>query len=42
MYICGNCKRKIEKFEHFIRCPYCSYRIMYKPSLPIARTIKAR
>ncbi|MEM2974588.1 MAG: DNA-directed RNA polymerase subunit P [Candidatus Micrarchaeia archaeon] len=42
MYICRDCGREIEKLENFIRCPYCSCRILYKPALPVARVIKAK
>ena len=42
MYICFSCRRKIEKLDNFVRCPYCACRIVYKPSLPVARVVKAR
>jgi len=40
MYTCANCGKEIEKIDSFVRCPYCAWRILYKPSLPIARNIK--
>ena len=42
MYICRDCGREIEKLEIFIRCPYCACRILYKPSLPVARVVKSK
>ncbi|MEM3369757.1 MAG: DNA-directed RNA polymerase subunit P [Candidatus Micrarchaeia archaeon] len=40
MYICGNCGKEIEEITNFVRCPYCAWRILYKPSLPVARVVK--
>ncbi|MCD6549418.1 DNA-directed RNA polymerase subunit P [Candidatus Micrarchaeota archaeon] len=40
MYVCGKCGRTIKSLdEHFVRCPYCGHRIIYKVRAPVAREI---